>query len=372
MPSPLIFALQSITIFWILMLNMIFFTYYNLVGFHFCGWVCHAHLSHELASGTALDLVRYGICSISMASVGSMMLTRKKCELAMAFSGSPFGFYKSVNSFLFHMHWRILAAAMPGRCHRWNDSFPIFHQSLLGWIFVNTEKIGRNRQLSWETFGPLVNFQSNVAHYMVYAHALSGPTLLWQAPMRTTSSGRWGRSRTLTSSARRSLQCWPKTWPNRPRDMGGDDQTACCKHATFCGIPFFFFKEFLNYSKYMAKTSLSMSYKPLANEANMLEQPAFSGKKWAVSVRIRGVIGTACRMLADRWLSTLPVPSYLKIIMLFLLLPLLHLFQGRGWPDSLLQTRNLLWYPLFLLQRVSELLQVHGENFAFHVLQAVG
>ena len=208
----------------------------------------------------------------------------------MTFSGSPFGFYKSVNSFLFHMHWRILAAAMPGRCHRWNDSFPIFHQSLLGWIFVNTEKIGRNRQLSWETFGPLVNFQSNVAHYMVYAHALSGPTLLWQAPMRTTSSGRWGRSRTLTSSARRSLQCWPKTWPNRPRDMGGDDQTACCKHATFCGIPFFFFKEFLNDSKYMAKTSLSMSYKPLANEANMLEQPAFSGKKWAVSVRIRGVI----------------------------------------------------------------------------------
>ena len=103
MPSPLIFALQSITIFWILMLNMIFFTYYNLVGFHFCGWVCHAHLSHELASGTALDLVRYGICSISMASVGSMMLTRKKCELAMTFSGSPFGFYKSVNSFLFHM-----------------------------------------------------------------------------------------------------------------------------------------------------------------------------------------------------------------------------------------------------------------------------
>jgi hypothetical protein len=43
---------------------------------------------------------------------------KKKCELAMTFSGSPFGFYKSVNSFLFHMHWRILAAAMPGRCHR--------------------------------------------------------------------------------------------------------------------------------------------------------------------------------------------------------------------------------------------------------------
>ena len=41
------------------------------------------------------NLVRYGICSISMASVGSMMLTRKKCELAMTFSGSPFGFFQA-------------------------------------------------------------------------------------------------------------------------------------------------------------------------------------------------------------------------------------------------------------------------------------
>ena len=195
--------------FWIFILNTLWFIGCNLVVSILFGLVCLALASRKLVNTTELARDRSVTMITCGASLHSVETTDKKFLLGINSFDLQFVCWLFVSNLVFPTHWRIPTLAMLGTCPLWRDLFANFNLMWYTWISVNLVNVGKNLQLLWEISGMFHPLPDDVLEPLASVQPPLPLMCPWQAwhPMDFFE-------RCLLSRIRKLWHIlWQQTWP---------------------------------------------------------------------------------------------------------------------------------------------------------------